>query len=82
MNREYVGEREIEERVPRASGDEPHDGMPEETIQQVFPARVGMNRSMKRPSLKSTCVPRASGDEPALGIKFSQPMACSPREWG
>ena len=53
-------------RVPRASGDEPVDEMKILFADVVFPARAGMNRSTGRAPWARRCVPRASGDEPSF----------------
>ena len=34
-------------------------------IEEVFPARAGMNRGHDPARVRAGCVPRASGDEPA-----------------
>ena len=82
MNRAGSMGATTQKRVPRASGDEPDAAGNVRSIEDVFPARVGMNRDI--PKLVSNCssVPRASGDEPhrlAVGVAG---VACSPREWG
>ena len=48
----------------------------------VFPTRVGMNRSAKIFQPISAGVPHASGDEPRFVPVSTEPLECSPREWG
>ena len=48
----------------------------------VFPARAGMNRSLRAHRLARRRVPRASGDEPDVKAMILGALECSPRERG
>ena len=48
----------------------------------VFPTRVGMDRSRPSTRARTASVPHASGDGPRLRPAICAASTCSPREWG
>ena len=56
---------EQEQRVPRASGDEPGVSPLHLLECNVFPARAGMSLALGNIKAYKHSVPRASGDEPS-----------------
>ena len=51
-------------------------------LDNVFPARAGMNRHNELAMEPRQCVPRAGGDEPAIRLSIGANSGCSPRGRG
>jgi len=51
-------------------------------LPQVFPTRVGMNRTCGRGSMRATSVPHTRGDEPYCSATSPNRRMCSPHAWG